>query len=355
MIKAHYKKSFKNFKLDAKFEMPEKGITILFGTSGSGKSTLLNCIAGLEKSDTAYLEINNTCYDDNISNVRLSCRQRQFGYVFQDNRLFPHMTVLDNLKYGYKNIESDKQAIDFNKVIEKFSLSRLLKQYPHQLSGGQKQRVALARSILSNPRLLILDEPMSALDYSAKQELFPYIECIHKELTIPVIYVSHDLKEVLQLGDYILIMDNGRITDHGDIVELCVTQPLLTQGEGASFILQGKVIDIDETQSITTVDCKNHKLLLSGKTLAMNQQVRILAHAKDVSLSLSHVCDSSILNILEADISQVHDPKNGKQLVELNIGDTKIVSMLSIRSVKHLDLKPGIKVFAQLKATAVVR
>ncbi len=355
MIKAHYRKSFANFKLDAEFEMPDNGITILFGASGSGKSTLLNCIAGLEKADTAYLKINETYYDNNASNIRLSCQQRQFGYVFQDNRLFPHMTVLDNLRYGYKRVEPHKQAVDFNKLIEKFSLTDLLKQYPHQLSGGQKQRVALARSILSNPHLLILDEPMSALDYAAKQELFPYLECIHKELTIPIIYVSHDLKEVLQLGDYILIMDNGKIIDHGDIVDLCVSQPLLTQNEGASFILQGNVINIDEKHCITTVDCKEHKLLLSGMPLEMKQKVRILAHAKDVSLSLTHVSDSSILNILKAKVSKIHNPDNGKQLIELNIGETKILSMLSIRSVNHLQLKPGVNIFAQFKATAIVR
>jgi len=355
MIKAYYKKEFSNFKLNAEFEMPASGITILFGASGSGKSTLLNCIAGLEKADAAYLKINETYYDNNASNIRLSCQQRRFGYVFQDNRLFPHMTVLGNLKYGYKRVEYCNNTIDFEKLIKKFSLIDLLEQYPHQLSGGQKQRVALARSILSSPDLLILDEPMSALDYSAKQALFPYLECIHKELTIPIIYVSHDLKEVLQLGDYILVIDDGKIIDHGDIVSLCVSQPLLTQDEGASFILQGTVTKIDKEHCITTVNCKAHELLLSGQVLEKGQRIKILTHAKDVSLSLTHVDDSSILNILKANVSEIHQPKNGKQLIELNIGETKILAMLSIRSVNCLALKPGMEVFAQIKATAIVR
>jgi len=355
MIKAHYKKSFSNFKLDAEFEIPASGITILFGPSGSGKSTLLNCIAGLENTDVAKLAINNDYYDNTELNIRASCPQRQFGYVFQDSRLFPHMTILRNLQYGFKRVKPHLQTFDINKLIKKFLLTDLLEQFPHQLSGGQKQRVALARSILSHPRLLILDEPMSALDYAAKQALYPYLEYIHKELSLPIIYVSHDLKEVLQLGDYVLIMDNGKIIDRGDLVDLCVTQPLLTQDEGSSFILQGVVTETDEQQCITTVQCQSHILLLSGKLLEIKQPVRILVHAKDVSISLTPVNDSSILNILKTTISKINAPENGKQLIELKIGETKLVSTLSIRSVNQLNLKPGLDVYAQIKATATIR
>lgn len=355
MINAHYKKTFANFELDAEFEIPATGITILFGPSGSGKSTLLNCIAGLDKANVAYLKINENFYDNKDLNIRLTCQQRQFGYVFQDNRLFPHMTVLGNLEYGFKRVKHHNHSIDINELIEKFSLTNLLEQFPHQLSGGQKQRVALARSILIHPRLLILDEPMSALDYAARQELYPYLEYIHKELTIPIIYISHDLKEVLQLGDYILVMDNGKIIDQGDLVDLCVSQPLLTQDEGTSFILQGTVTNTDEQHCITTVNCKDHDLLLSGKVLEIEKNIRILVHAKDVSLSLTHVDDSSILNVLKTNVSKINPPDNGKQLIELIIGETKILAMLSLRSVNHLGLKPGLEVFAQMKATAVVR
>lgn len=355
MIKAHYKKTFADFELDAEFEIPSTGITILFGASGSGKSTLLNCIAGLDKADIAYFKINKNYYDNKNLNIRLTCQQRQFGYVFQGNHLFPHMNVLKNLKYGFKRIKHHQHPIDLNEIIEKFSLADLLEQFPHQLSGGQKQRVALARSILINPRLLILDEPMSALDYTARQELYPYLETIHKELTIPVIYISHDLKEILQLGDYILVMENGKIIDQGGLIELCASQPLLTQDEGSSFILQGTVTKIDERHCITTVNCKDHDLQLSGKLLKIEQYVRILVHAKDVSLSLTHVDDSSILNILKTKVSKINPPDNGKQLIELKIGKTKILATLSIRSVNHLGLKTGLEVFAQMKATAVVR
>ena len=241
MLDIRYKKSFGNFVLDADFSMPDRGITILFGPSGCGKSTLLNCIAGLEKADDAYFKLNDAIYDDSNKQYKTACHDRRIGYVFQDSRLFPHMNVSDNLYYGYKRLDDTQQLLKFEQVIEKFSLTDLLEKFPHQLSGGQKQRVALGRALLSNPKLLILDEPMSALDHAAKQELLPYIECIHQELTIPIIYVSHDLTEVLQLGDYILVINEGKIIDHGDLVDLCVSQPLLTQTEGASFILHGTV------------------------------------------------------------------------------------------------------------------
>ncbi len=355
MLDIRYKKSFGNFVLDADFSMPDRGITILFGPSGCGKSTLLNCIAGLEKADDAYFKLNDAIYDDSNKQYKTACHDRRIGYVFQDSRLFPHMNVSDNLYYGYKRLDDTQQLLKFEQVIEKFSLTDLLEKFPHQLSGGQKQRVALGRALLSNPKLLILDEPMSALDHAAKQELLPYIECIHQELTIPIIYVSHDLTEVLQLGDYILVINEGKIIDHGDLVDLCVSQPLLTQTEGASFILHGSVSDVDKNHHISTVHCEGYDVLLSGNLLEPQQDVRILVHAKDVSISLEHAGDSSILNILPVTINHIHEPKNGKHLVECLLNETRILAMISIRSVLNLGLERGKRVFAQFKATAMVR
>lgn len=355
IIKASYQKRLGDFELDAEFEVPHHGITILFGPSGSGKSTLLNCIAGLEKADQSYCVIQGQVFDVSSRKIHLPCQQRRIGYVFQDSRLFPHLTVLQNLEYANKRATKNQNPITLDNITDKFSLGNLLTHFPHQLSGGQKQRVALARALLSNPQLLILDEPISALDQTAKQELLPYLESIHKELTIPVIYVSHDLREVLQLGDYMLVMNQGKVIDHGNLVDLCVSQPLLTQAEGASFILQGSVMSTDGKHCISTVQCKDHQLIISGKLLTAGQQVRILVHAKDVSISLSHAHDSSILNIIPAKVDKVHAPNNGKQLVECITGTTHMLAMLSIRSVENLKLEKGAEVFVQIKATAVVR
>ena len=355
MLTIKYKKSFNTFTLDTDFNIPDHGITILFGPSGCGKSTLLNCIAGLEKADKTFFKFNQSVIDDSNQNINTPAHLRRIGYVFQDSLLFPHMTVQDNLLYGYKRIKQAQLNIDYDDIVNTFSVTDLLNQYPHQLSGGQKQRVALARALLSNPSLLILDEPMSALDQAAKQELLPYLEYIHKKLTIPVIYVSHDLREVLQLGDYILVMNEGRIIDHGDLVDLCASQPLLTQTEGASFILKGTVTELDNQHCISSVHCEDFDILLSGKLLELKQQVRILVHASDVSLSLDPANDSSILNILPVEISHIHTAINGKHLVECRLSSQRILAMISIRSIANLDLKPGKKVYAQFKATAMVR
>ncbi|MFW2374741.1 MAG: molybdenum ABC transporter ATP-binding protein [Gammaproteobacteria bacterium] len=354
-IKVHYKKSLGQFDFDAEFSIPDRGITILFGPSGSGKTTLLNCMAGFQQADLAYFCFNQQLFDDSQRKIRLSTQQRGIGYVFQDTRLFPHFTVQQNLDYGYKRNDQKHAIARHDELIEIFSLQDLLQHYPHQLSGGQKQRVALARALLANPQLLILDEPMSALDRKAKQELMPYLESIHNRFTLPVIYVSHDIREVLRLGDYILLMDNGRIIDHGDLMDLCVTQPMLTQDEGASFILTGKVERVDEQHSISTVNCNQHDIHISGKLLSLKQNVRILIHAQDVSLTLSHASDSSILNILPATVQTIHPAMNGKHLVECDIEGTQILAMISIRSVKNLGLVEGREVFAQFKATAMVR
>ena len=200
-----------------------------------------------------------------------------------------------------------------------------------------------------------LTQPLSALDYASKQDLFPYLQTIHKEFSIPVIYVSHDIKEVLQLGDSIVLMENGKIVDSGDLVDLCVTQPLLTEQEGASFILEGEVSDINEQEKISTVNCKNFDLLLSGNILEKKQHVRVLVHARDVSLTLDKAEHSSILNILPVEVSKVHQEKNGKHIIECCLDKTKIISMISIRSLHKLNIKAGSKLFAQFKATALVK
>ena len=354
-IKFDYKKSYPNFTLDCHFSIPGSGVTILFGPSGCGKSTLLNCVAGLEKTEKAYAKVKDIILDDKDNNICVPVHDRKVGYVFQDSRLFPHKSVKENLLYGYKRLNEAEQNLDVSNIFKKFSLETLLNNYPHQLSGGQKQRVALARAILSRPRLLILDEPLSALDYRAKQELLPYIQTIHQEFSIPVIYVSHDIKEVLQLGDTIVLMENGKIVDSGDLVDLCVTQPLLTEQEGASFILEGEVTKIYQEEKISTVQCKGFELHLSGNILETNQYVRILVHAKDVSLTLDKAEHSSILNILPVEVIKVHPEKNGKHIIECCLEQTKIISVISIRSLHKLGIEPGKILFAQFKATALVK
>ena len=354
-IKIAYKTSLNNFHLDVEFEIPAQGISVLFGPSGSGKSSVLNHVSGLDeqaKIQYAKLELNDVVYDDSENNIKLNPWQRKIAYVFQDNRLFPNMTVQQNIYFGYKRRQS---ALDVNEVIDKFKIRDLLHHYPDQLSGGQKQRVSMVRALLSNPELLIMDEPLAALDYQSREELLPYIECIHKELTIPVIYVSHDIKEVLRLADYIVVMNQGKVIDKGELAELCISQPLLTQAEGASFILQGKVEEIFSEEQLLKIGCENQSLFITGKDVALGDALRILIHAKDVSLCLSPAEDSSILNCIQVVVDSIQDKSNGKYEVTVKLGEQLIVAMISYRSAKALGIEKGKSIFAQFKATAMIK
>ena len=354
-IKIAYKTQLNNFALDVEFEIPDQGISVLFGPSGSGKSSVLNHVSGLDDQSiikNAKLELNDVVYDDSENNIKLNPWQRKIAYVFQDNRLFPNMTVQQNIHFGYKRRQS---ALDINEVIEKFKIKDLLQHYPEQLSGGQKQRVSMVRALLSNPELLIMDEPLAALDHQSREELLPYIECIHKELTIPIIYVSHDIKEVLRLADYIVVMDQGKVVDKGELSDLCISQPLLTQAEGASFILQGEVEKVFVDEKLLKINCEKQSLFITGQGVKSGDALRILIHAKDVSLCLSPPQDSSILNCIPVIVSSIKDKLNGKYEISAKLDEQLIVAMISYRSAKTLELEKGKTVFAQFKATAMIK
>ena len=343
------------FLLDVNFKMPEKGVTVLFGPSGSGKTSVLNLIAGLNENEGDLLQaefsLNGKVIDDSNNKISIKPWFRNIAYVFQDHRLFPHMTTQENILFGYKRRNSELNPDD---LIERFKINKLLNHYPAQLSGGQKQRVSMVRALLSKPELIILDEPLSALDYPSRQALLPYIECVHKELNIPIIYVSHDIKEVLRLADYIVVMDKGRVIDQGDIADLCITQPLLTQQEGASFILKGNVSKIITEDKLVQIDC-GEDILITAENMQLDQKLRILIHARDVSLCLSQPKDSSILNCIPIVIDELQTDKNGKLRVMAKIGNQTMVSLISHRSAHQLNIEKGKQMFAQFKATAMIK
>lgn len=355
MIEVNYTHKLDNFLLDVSFTMPKLGITVLFGPSGSGKTSILNLMSGLRndknKEDKSKFIINERVIDDSINGIKLDPWLRNIAYVFQDHRLFPHMTTRENILFGYKRCNSELIPSD---LIKKFKIEELLDHYPGQLSGGQKQRVSMVRALLSQPDLLILDEPLAALDYTSRQELLPYIECIHKELDIPMIYVSHDIKEVLRLADYILIMDKGKIVDQGDIADLCISQPLLTQQEGASFILEARVTKIIKEDKLVQLDC-GENILITAENMQLNDKIRVLIHARDVSLCLSPPQDSSILNCVPICVDEVQTDENGKLRVIAKIGEQTIVSLISHRSARQLNIEKGKHMYAQFKATAMIK
>jgi len=355
-----YKKQLQNFLLDVSFDMPDQGVTVLFGPSGSGKSSLLNLMAGIDDSinKTVYsaFKLKQTVYDNSEKNIKLKSWQQRVSYVFQDHRLFPHMTIRENILFGYKRRRSNKKI---DSLVEIFGITELLEHYPQYISGSQKQRITMVRALLSEPDLLMLDEPLAALDYKSRQEIIPYIERIPEQLSIPIIYVSHDIREVLRLAEYIVIIDQGKIVDTGNISELCINQPLLTQQEGASFILHGSITDIVEDDQLVQVNCEKTSIYFSdknsGDNLTTAQNVRILIHAKDVSLCLKPPVDSNILNCIPVIIEKIAEDSSGKLLVFSRIGLQTIVAAISRRSARLLNVKSGEKMYAQFKATAMIK
>ena len=358
MIQIKYQARLNNFQLAVDVSIPSRGITVIFGESGSGKSSLLNLIAGFNNEiiiEAAQFSLNETAYDDHKNNVRVKPWKRNIAYVFQDNRLFPHMTVEQNILFGFSRRNRKSSSLNKNELINTFKITELLKHYPAQLSGGQKQRVSMVRALLSSPDLLIMDEPLAALDYTSRQELLPYIETIHNELTIPVLYVSHDIKEVLRLADYIVLMDRGSVVAQGELSELCISQPLLTQAEGSSFILQGNVDVVYRDEKLLSVKCEHKTILITGDGFKTGDELRVLIHAKDVSLCITPPADSSILNCVPVVIDSIVENAHGKFQVYAKLGEQIVVAMISQRSCNALDIKAGKQVYAQFKATAMIK
>ena len=216
-IPFRYELTLDSFQLSVDASFPAQGVTAIFGHSGCGKSTLLRCIAGLEQAQQAYLNINAQAWDDNANNIRLATYQRRVGYVFQEASLFSHLSVLKNLEFGVKRSESASSRDQMARAIELLDIESLLERKPERLSGGERQRVAIARALAVSPELLLMDEPLAALDMPRKREILPFLERVHREMAIPVLYVSHSPAEVRRLADYLLILEAGKIIAQGNL------------------------------------------------------------------------------------------------------------------------------------------
>lgn len=343
-----------DFTVDVDFVIPEKGVLGIFGHSGSGKTTVLRCLAGLENSSQGSILVGDVNWMG--EGKPLSVQQRNIAYVFQDGRLFPHLTVLENLQYGQsrsagRNAETKQDNVDQTHLLELLNITQLLERYPHQLSGGEKQRVAIGRALLSNPQLLLLDEPLASLDKKHKQEILPYLEALHEELSIPMIYVSHDLDEMLRLCDYMLVMEQGKLQFSGNIHDALVQpeSPLATIAN-AMAVLEGSVSKQEKEFDISTVHTVNGNKFQVPGMLAIGKHVRLVVAASDVSLAKHRVSDSSILNIIEGKVSAVLDQKNGRVLLQINCNQDILLSLISLKSFKGMQLSVGVDVFVQVKA-----
>ncbi|MGE5466472.1 MAG: molybdenum ABC transporter ATP-binding protein [Ignavibacteria bacterium] len=353
-IRARFRLSFAGFGLDVDLELPSRGVTGLYGPSGSGKTTLLRCIAGLERSALGQLTVDRQTWQGD--GVFLPTHQRPIGYVFQDARLFPHLAVRRNLDFGRRRVAAPDQRVAQDHAVELLGIGHLLDRLPDTLSGGERQRVAIARALLTSPRLLLMDEPMAALDVGRKREILPYLERLHDELEIPVLYVSHSPDEVARLADHIVVMEAGRAVAQGPLSETLARLDLPVRfGEDAGVVLAGRIGERDDNWHLARVEFDGGSLWVRDGGQGVGQRVRVRILARDVSIALEPDHDSSILNTLPATVAEIADESHPAiALVKLQVGGAAIVARLTRRSVCGLELAPGRQVFVQIKAVALI-
>ncbi|MBD1391205.1 molybdenum ABC transporter ATP-binding protein [Neiella sp. HB171785] len=344
------------FTLDVKIELPATGISALYGASGSGKTTCLRAMAGLERLPNSFFQIGQDTWQDEANGIFVPPHQRQVGYVFQEASLFPHLDVAANLQFGMKRIAPVQRQVSESHIVELLGLSPLLKRSPSALSGGERQRVAIARALLTSPRLLLMDEPLSALDKGLKQEILPYLERLHRELAIPVVYVSHAADEVTRLADHLVLIDHGEIKAAGPIKQVLLDhQHAELFNDGASSVIEGRISRHLE-HFASELKFGRFALRLSQQDHPVGQQLRCRVFASDVSVCLTQPHDTSISNIFPAKVSHVAEGRRpGEKLVTLDLGEEQqLLAQLSSHSVERLQIHPGHHVWAQVKSVAVL-
>ncbi|MFO8154093.1 molybdenum ABC transporter ATP-binding protein [Thioalkalivibrio sp.] len=341
------------FRLTIDTEVPGRGVTALFGRSGCGKTTLLRCVAGLERSVRGRLVVNGETWQD--ADRFTPAHQRPLGYVFQEGQLFPHLSVEGNLRYGYRRIPAAERVVQPEEVTRLLGLETLLQRRVTEISGGQRQRVAMGRALLTSPRVLLMDEPLAALDAISKAEILPYLERLHDELSVPVLYVSHAIDEVSRLADHMLFMEDGAVRAEGALRELITRRDLpLAHAEGAAAVIEARVTGHDDRHHLTELEFDGGKLVVSREHLQRSVRVRVRIMARDVAIHLTRPRDSSVLNCVPARVLDVSDdPHPGHVLVRLAVGDSTLLSRITRRSLAHLALQPGTDVYALVKSVAI--
>lgn len=353
-LTARFRHGYPGFGLEVDLRLPSRGVTAIFGPSGSGKTTLLRLIAGLERAADGYLSVDDEVWQD--TNTFLPTHERPLGYVFQDARLFPHLDVRRNLDYGMRRIPASSRRVALDGVIELLGIGPLMDRKPDRLSGGERQRVAIARALGVSPRLLLMDEPLAALDQARKQEVLPYLERLHDTLEIPVLYVSHAIDEVARLADHMVVLDGGRVMAQGSTIDLMVRTDLpLSRDDGEGALIEASVAGHDETYQLTDVVFSGGQLTLPRQARAVGQRVRVRVLARDVSLTLAAQTGTSIINILPARVTGITETGPSQAVVSLDLGGTTILARVTRKSVDALGLKPGLAVHAQIKGVALLK
>jgi molybdate transport system ATP-binding protein len=360
-IRARFQVSYPGFSLDVDLTLPGRGVTALFGHSGCGKTTCLRAMAGLERGARGRLEVGGEVWQDEATGAFLPTHRRPLGYVFQEASLFPHLSVRGNLEYGQKRSQAGVPAAERHAALdhaaELLGITALLARRPPNLSGGERQRVAIARALLTRPRLLLMDEPLAALDLGRKREILPYLQRLHDELEIPLIYVTHSPDEVARLADHLVLLAGGRALASGPLAEILPRLDLPTAlADRAGVVVEAVVARYDGHYGLLQLDFPGGAVQVPHGLVPLGARMRLQVRARDVSLALTRAVDSSITNILPALVVAAAAPGDSPAhvMVRLDAGGTPLLARITRRSHDQLGLVPGMAVWAQIKAVALL-
>ena len=344
------------FTLDVDLQLPGHGVSALFGPSGCGKTTCLRALAGLERSPQGRVVVHGEVWQDEARGQWLPPHRRALGYVFQEASLFDHLSVRGNIEYGLRRLPPARRRVPVEQAVELLGLTALLARRPATLSGGERQRVAIARALAASPALLLMDEPLAALDAARKAELLPYLDRLQRQLDIPMVYVSHSPDEVARLAHHLVLLRAGEVVASGPTLALMARLDLpLAQGDAAACVVLAEVARHDAAACLTTVRFSGGEMhLVSTQARAPGERLRLRVQARDVSLTLARQEGTSILNILPARVLQLREDGPGQAMVALDAGGTALLARVTQHSAQALALVPGLPVFAQVKGVALL-
>ena len=364
MFEIEVVRAFPGFSLNAAFRTSARGITALFGRSGAGKTTLVNLLAGLDRPDGGRIALGDKILFDSERKIEIPPERRRIGYVFQEDRLFPHMSVARNLDFGRRRRRPrGETTLALEQVVEVLGIGHLMDRRPRSLSGGEKQRVQIGRALLSEPRLLLMDEPLANLDVPRRAEVLPVIEAMRDKFGVPVIYVSHNMDEVVRLADTIVLLSEGRVIAAGSVEEVTSRLDLrpLTGRYEAGAVLAARVAGHDAGDGLTRLEFEGGALWVSKLDLQPGAPLRVRVRARDVAIARQPPEGSSILNVLPVTVAEIGDEADSQVDILLRVGEPPSAAGASLwaritrRSVRELELAPGAQVYALIKAVAIDR
>jgi molybdate transport system ATP-binding protein len=354
-ILADFKIAYPGFALDVRLDLPGRGVSALFGPSGCGKTTTLRAVAGLERA-RGHLAMGEEVWQNDDQGVFLPAYRRPLGYVFQESSLFEHLSVRGNVEYGMRRVPGPQRQVSLEQAVDLLGIAPLMERRPDTLSGGERQRVAIARALATSPQLLLLDEPLAALDAQRKSEVLPYLERLHQQLQIPVLYVSHAIEEVARLADTVVVLDQGRIVATGPLANTMARIDLPgALGEDPGVLLEAIVVERDARWHLARVGFPGGALWLRDSGRAVGQAVRVRVLARDISVAVHQPSPTSIQNVLPCVLGAIAtDAHPSQALLRLACGDSILLARVTARSVDAMGLVIGQPLWAQVKSAALV-